>query len=313
MQKYIFIMLIALLSSCSEGGNFPEVIKNTATAKHTNIPGTRLSVIIPPGFSIAGGYMGLRKSSAVLQVYDLTDGNFFNSGAIYNKDKFEREGAQILEYKDVVVDGFKGKYIHMKNNDNTLVYTLAFGDSTFCTTVLGIYHEDEQAEGKELKGILESIAYDVNKKIDPFSRAVFKIDDTASAFKFSKLTGSAYIYTWGGKDLKFNDDEPYVIITAVNYNAVTPLPAIADSVFKTVEDEHGMTERDIKNAQQLNTYNYPAYEREVYGMSNGKLTLLYELALVKDKNMVVYAGHSKTDFTTNLALFKELSRTITFK
>jgi len=289
------------------------VIRNTVTAKHTNIPGTRLSVIIPPGYNIAGGYMGLRKSSAVLQVYDLTDGNFFTSGAIYNKDKFEREGAQILDYKDVIVDGFKGKYIYMKNNDNTLVYTLAFGDSTFCTTVLGIYPEGEEGEGTELKDILESVAYDVNKKIDPFSRAVFKINDSVSAFKFSKLTGSAYIYTWGGKELKFNEDEPYVIITAVNYNAVTPLNAIADSVFKSVEDEHGMTDRDIKNAQEVQTYNYPAYEREVYGMSNGRLTLLYELALVKDKNMVVFAGHSKNDFVTNLASFKSLSRTITFK
>jgi len=311
-QPLYLILLLVSLAGCS-GSNFPDTIKNSVTEKQTNIPGTRLYVTVPEGYSIAGGYMGLRKSTAVLQVYDNTDGNFFTSTPLYNREKFEREGAQVTDYKDVTIDGYKGKYIFMKNSNNTSVYTLVFGDSTFCTTVLGVYPDDDEQEGKELKGILQSIAYNVHRKVSPFSRAAFTIDDTVSAFKFAKLTGSAYIFTPGGKDVRFNDDVPYVIISSSGYRAGIPLSSLADTTFKTIEDEHAMTAKDIKNAADTTVNNYIAYEREVYGVANGKLTLLYELALAKDKTMVIFTGHSKSDFATNLVEFRNLAQTIEIK
>lgn len=312
MKKYLYIAIVVLLASCS-GSNFPSAIKNSVTDKHTNIPGTRLYVVVPSDFSIATGYMGLRKSTAVLQVYDNTDGNFFANLQIYNREKFEREGAQVSEYKDVVVDGYKGRFFFMRNNNNTLVYTLMFGDSTFCTTIFAVYPEDDEQTGKEMKSIMESIAYDANKKIDPFSRAPFSINDAVSSFKFSKLTGSAYIFTLGGGDMKFNGDQPYVIISSGAYDATLPMATLADSTFKKVEDEHAMTAKDVKSSTDTIINNYKAYEREVYGMANDKLTLLYELAIAKDRTMIIFTGHSKSDFESNILDFRNLAHTIRIK
>jgi hypothetical protein len=314
MNKIACLLLIVLLAACNSG-DFPIEISNKVTAKHTAIPGTRMFVIAPAGYIAAGGFTGLRKSSAVLQVYDNTDANYYTSTQLYSKDKFEREGDQVSEYKDVLIDGYKGRYIAMKGNNNTIVYTLVFGDSTFCTTVLGVYpdNDDNEHTGRELRGMLASIAYDAGRKVDPFSKAPFTINDSFSVFKFTKLNGSTYIYTPGGLQLNFNNDAPYVIISSASYSAAIPLAALADTTFRQIEDGHAMTAKDVKNAVDTTINNNAAYQREVYGVANGKLCLLYELAMVKDKNMIVFTGHCKNDFAKNLIEFKSLAQTITIK
>jgi hypothetical protein len=74
-----------------------------------------------------------------------------------------------------------------------------------------------------------------------------------------------------------------------------------------------MTAKDVKSTTDTTINNYKAYEREVYGMANGKLTLLYELAIVKDRAMIVFAGHSKSDFESNILDFRNLAHTIRIK
>ena len=313
VNRGVYILILILVVSCNDSGSFPSIISNKVTEKHKNIEGTRLYIIPPPGYSTAAGYAGIRKSSAVLQVYDQQDGNYYTSTAIYSKDKFEREGSQVEAYKDVTVCGYKGKYLFMKTNTNTCVYTLAFGDSTFSVTVLGIYPEDDAEAAKELKTALLSVAYDKNKKKDPLTEAPFTVNDSVTNFKFVKTAGANYIFTINGQDIQADSTAPFVMISHVNGIQDGQIAGIADTLFNRIDNEHSVMGKTIKYIPENKINGCPAYARVVYGTINNVPNMVYEMAILKDKDLILFIGDAKNNYETYNAEFLKLSHTIKVK
>ncbi len=106
---------------------------------YVNIKGTKLSIIPPKGFVDADNFVGLKKDETTgIHIMDLEGGNFESNTETYTRAKFEKRGITVLEFDELLIDGFQAKFSHLKDANSESVQ-LVFGDSTFSVMVIGYF------------------------------------------------------------------------------------------------------------------------------------------------------------------------------
>lgn len=315
MQKVVYALLLLTLSACGQPpvDRINENIKNTKTTRHVNIPGTRLFLVAPVNFVQAKTFVGLQKGeAAALNVYDLVGGNYYTNAATFSKDAFEKRGAKILDYKEIKINGYPAKFIHVQGDPTTKTIALVFGDTTFSAMIMAIYQVNDETTGKEIIASLNTIFYDKAKKIDPFETAFFSIDESASAFKFYQYNANIYMYSTGGKDPKNDPVAPMALVTQLpNDDGGTAVQVTERMAAKALE--YGMTGLTVKNQKTEKINGIEASQAEIYGQMEGHNSMIYICSFVKDDKAVVLQGVAKNDLETNLSEFKKLAHTITIK
>jgi hypothetical protein len=304
MTKFLTIVFscLTLISYAQpSGGGFPNEIKTTKSATQLNIPGTRVYIVPPDGFTISTTLPAIEKgNSALVQAMDLVGGSFYTNAATFSKEKFERNGITVFEYKELKVNGFPAKMAFIQGNPQTKVYNLVFGDSTFSTMIIGAFGTDDVKTGEQVKQAMLSIYYDKNAKVDPFAKAPFRLDDSKSIFKFANYAASVFMYSIGGIKKDSYENEPYFMVVATTAVGAT-LKSIADNMTSIVV---GPT---IKNVSEDKTNGFPSLKREVYGKLNGKPAVLFQHLVLIGESVIVMQGVADDDFEKYIGEFNKLS------
>lgn len=290
-------------------------IYNVKTEKHVNIPGTRLYIIPPKNINIVAAFEyqdpGEKDSSALL-VFDRLYANYNISASKFRKEDFEMTG-NILDYKELKVNGFPAKYLHVQNKTSgKRSMILLFGDSTFYTLVSRDYALGEEKTGQPTLNAFKTIYYDKNLKISPLASAPFILDENKSVFKFSERVSGLFHYTVGGVVRSPSNDKPTVSLS-VFYKEANQTPKSVSQMLLTALMNNGLTVKDIKNISTENVNGLPAYEVEIHGSWEEKNTILYHLICIKQETVVVIQGSTLSDFENNLREFKKLAKTIRIK
>lgn len=314
MNRFILTLMSCIaLSACGQTKTEISSINNVKTEKHINIPGTRLYIVPPAGFSIAKSFLGLQKNdNSAFQVYDLVGGSYYSNAATFSKSEFEKQGAKVFEYKELKVNQFPAKYIFMQGDPNAKAISIVFGDSTFSTMIMAVYPSLDSKLGEQIQNSIKTIYYDKTLKIDPFATASFTMDDAKSNFKFSKSASGIFMYCIGGGDRVLGNDEPLITVTTMpkadNNNAKSTSEQLISSA-----EKYGLTDKVLKNVSTVNVNGQIAYEVEIYGKMNGKNSLIYHLIVLGKDKAVAVQGVIKTDFENNLSEIKKLAKTIKVK
>jgi hypothetical protein len=315
MRRSLYIILLVSLTASAQTSNDkirPE-ITNSKTSKHINIPGTRVYIIPPANFNVAGTFIGLQKGdNAMFNIYDLVGGNFYSNTATFSKAEFEQKGVKVFDYRDIKVNGYPAKYIFMQGDDATRTYGLIFGDTTFSTMILAVCPVADETTSKEIINALNTIWYDKSKKIDPFETANFSLDDKVSKFKFAQYNANIYIYSIDGVQNKEDKDAPVILVSQFPKDNTTTVKNIADMMISKMQ-QYGLTDPEIKNPSTQKINGYDCYETEVYGQMLGKNSLLYYCVVAKGDKVIVVQGIAKRDIENNLQEFKKLTGTIKVK
>lgn len=316
MRKILYSFLLLSLTACGQTSTTAKInedISNTKTNKHINIPGTRLYIIPPPNFKVASTFIGLQKGeTSMFNIYDLVGGNINTNAATFSKAEFERQGAKVFDFKEIKVDGFSGKYIHMQGDASAKSYSIVFGDTTFTTMIMTIYPVGDEKTGNEIINSLNTIFYDKNKKINPFETANFTLDDKDSKFKFFQYNANLYIYTVGGTENKEDKDAPVILVSQLPKDNTMTAKSIADMMISKAQ-QYGLTNPELKNTTNDKINDYETYQTEVYGQMQGKPSLLFYCVLTKGDKAIVIQGISKKDIQTNIEEFKKIANTVRIK
>ncbi|GAB2825091.1 hypothetical protein [Ferruginibacter profundus] len=315
MRKLIYPFFILSLTACgqTQTGKIKQVVSNSKTTKHINIPGTRLFVIPPVNFSVSKTFLGLQKGeSSMLNVYDLVGGNFYTNTATFSKESFEKQGVKIFDYKEIKVDGYPAKYISMQGDPAAKAIALVFGDTTFSVMIMAAYPVNEELTGKQIIDCLNTIYYDKSKKIEPFETANFSLSDKESKFKFYQYSSNLYIYSIDGKDNSSDKEAPILLVTQLPMSNSATVKSISDMMIGKAQ-QYGLTNPEIKNISNEKRNGYDTYQAEVYGQLQGKSGVIYICSVAKDDKAIVIQGIAKKDIENNLAEFKKLAATIKLK
>ncbi len=104
------------------------------------VSGTRVSIVPPSGFVKGENFTGYQKGEyAMINVMDLTDGNFYSNAETFTKEKFEAEGRAVFEFEEILIDGYPAKMAKAESAANTTSIFMVFGDSTFSAMLIGVY------------------------------------------------------------------------------------------------------------------------------------------------------------------------------
>lgn len=306
-------MTCIALSACGQTKTEKKDIDNVKTEKHINIPGTRLYIVPPTGFTVATSFFGLQKDdNSGFQIYDLVGGNYYTNAATFSKEAFKQKGAKVFDYKEFKVNGFPAKYIFMQGDQNAKAISLVFGDTTFSTMITGIYPSTDDITGDQIQNAIKTIYYDKSLKIDPFATASFTLDETKSIFKFSKSISGMFMYYIGGVDKRSFNDEPFITVTTIPKDPSMNAKIISEMMVSSLE-QYGLAEKDLKNISTSNVNGQSSYEVEVYGKMKGKSSLIYQLIVTGQDKAIAIQGIVKSDFDSNLREIKNLAKTIKLK
>lgn len=310
---FLFILAISCKidsSHLKESG----VIINDITDKHILIPGTHVYMIPPSSFVPANNFTGFKKlnDNSGIQVYDLTNGNFYKNAADFNRETLETKGTEVFEYQDFHINGFQAKYINMRGNPDLGSHCLTFGDSTFSVMIIGACPIHDKKSNDEIKQALYSVVYDENLVIDPLTSAPFSLDDNTSIFKFATTSANIYFYSVDGiaKD-NYGNESIMTVSVLPKTGQLSPTLAIDLALNSLIQ--YGLSEAKTHRNETEKLRKIEIFEREVYGKIKGNQALIYYLATEKDDKILLINGISYSDFEKDLAEFKKAAHSARLK
>jgi hypothetical protein len=311
MKKYWSALFIIITTALYAQHGTDSLSAEKKPVKVT-IQGTHVSMTIPQGFKPAKDFIGIEKDDKTyIEVFDPYENDYSTSSAGFSRPGFENQGMDVFAFKTLNVGLYLAKYAGMRNSSGYKKYELIFGDSSFSAMVLGHCSVNDDAVAKAIENTIMSVSYDKKVKVNPYIHSYFNMNDSASIFKFSKVSDKIFKYSMAGK-LKLEAGEANVTITPFTLDA----PMTDKEVKKTMEGiykKDGMTGLKVKNESDTKINGYDAYESEVYGKLNGKQTLIYQLTVSSNGNALLIMGVTNTDMENNLAEFKKLAYTVSFK
>ncbi len=313
-MRIVFILFF-IATSCNQKQSNGAVTNTQAqpkTTKHINIPGTRLYVIPPPAYKLAGSFIGLeRDSTALVNVFDLVGGNFYTNAATYTREGFERKGVEVFHYEGTRIAGFPAKYIVMAGEPGFKVSGLVFGDSSFSVAVMANYPETDVNAESEITSIFNSIIYDKTSTVDPFANAGFTLDDSQSLFRFAQFSAGMYIYSAGGKRPAGNPDEPVIMVTSVPSDGKNAREISRLFIEKASEYGAGLLTVRNESDDALNGYN--ASQAELWGNHEGDTILIYQCVVVREDRAVSIQAIARKNGAMYLPEIKKLINTFQFR
>lgn len=309
MNSFITILciLFSFISYAQTPNNISNDILSVKTNKHVNIPGTRVFVIPPIGFTVSKTYPAIEKRDEVIvQSLDLIGGSFYTNAATFSKEKFEKKGIKVFEYKEFKINNFPAKMAFVQGEPAAKVYNLVFGDSTFSAMIMGVFATNDHTTGEQIKNAIQSVYYDKTFVINPFAAANFKLDDSKSIFKFAKYSASMYVYSIDGIKKDSYDKDPYLMVSTLS-NQGAALQHTADDIASVLKN--GI----IKNNSTAKTNGYPSLKREICGKLNGKDAVLFQHLVSIGQHTIIMQGIADDNFEKYIVEFQKLSNTINKK
>lgn len=279
------------------------------------VPGTKVSLMPPPGFRLATNFTGFEKDAfTAMTVMDLDGGNFYTNAATYTKEKFEGKGLLVLEFERLKVDGYPAIRALIKSPvDGSLSHQLVFGDTTFSAMVVGLVPSVDTSSSNSVRHALGTVTYDKEVVVGPYEGTSFRANDRSTELKFAKKGGGIWLYSRDGvSKTSYGDDEPVLMALPVPFGAPYTCTSMADKMISGLE-EKGFSKSHTTNVSTKRVNGFDGYEAEYYGTMKGEQTVIYMLVVAFGDRAVVFEGKATEPFQPALKMFKTLAHTVSFQ
>ena len=278
-----------------------------------NIKGTRILISLPKDFKQAENIIGLTKgNSSLIQAYDISESYFLYANTNFSKQTFEARAPKVISYDEIKINGYPAKFIQLQIDETQKGYCVAFGDSTFCASLMGAYNSSDDVTGEQIKKAFLNAKYDKNIKVPKvIPGLVFKLSDKQSVLKLAKQESNVVIYSLNGISKISYNPEPYVVASQIAYDGKSSVEYITNLVLENIR-RYGLAQETIARQEKGIVNGYESYETELLGKIQGQDFGYYILVLINNGKAVTIEGYCFSQMDKNFKEFKKLANTIEF-
>lgn len=274
------------------------------------IPGTKCSMVPPPGFLPATNFSGFYQEStgASIMIVEMP-GSSEELSKAFTAEALKAKGMIMVEKEKIDFNNQKGTLIRVSQSANGNVYLkqlLLFGDSSNTVLLNGIYPESSKYLEPEIRKALLSTIYNVNQAENALDAVSFTLDVSGTNFILAKFISGSLIYTTDGK---IPSDKPTIIISA----SLGRVPEDNRKQY-TLERFKKLPRGEfntVKEIQPVTVDGLPGFEITGSGKNkSGQDQLLYQTMLFTDDgNYFIILGMAGEEMPDNLQRFKSVTRT----
>lgn len=316
MKKPLFFIsvLIVIILDYSCTRQRTESYINTLNENYIDIPGTRLSIIPPVGFEFMKQAPQFVEENGHGQIglFEMTE-SYFNIVTMYSEEYYENiPESKIISVKDIYINGYNGRELIIEETGNQKKYILLFGDNDFCVAIGGSYYIDfETTLADKIKESALSVVYNPNKKFNATEVLPYEINTSRTKLKLAGATQSYSFYTVGGKEPGSTLDRTELDIGGKRLDGSTQWTE--DAVHQNIQDVmnyEGKFGLEIGKSRKVVIDEMNGYETLGYViMDSDTIKLIYYLILIDKYDIYGITGRSNMDFSTNIEIFREISKT----
>lgn len=274
--------------------------------KYKAIPGTKVRLIPPTGFSPSAKFPGFQhdKAGASIMVTELpaplqttTEG--------FTADALQAKGMQLIDKQAIDFQGGKATFIKVSQQANGQTYLkqlLLFGDNRKTIMINGVYPETSKGLEKDIRAALVSTAYTEGGSADPLEASRFRIDVSGTPFRFAKnVTGSLLYTTDGEAPTKAADRAVIVVANSFSNVATANRRQFCMDRLKKLPRGASLTAKSVTpiNVPKLNGYEIVAEGKD----ASGKAQLVYQVMLFDEQGgyylLVGTASHNEESYLTH--------------
>ncbi len=174
-MKKITILIIwisfVLLTACRQPEKqlvFPQTLNNKKTSAHTEMQGTRMSMVLPyyldnPMENAFAG--GIGDDIMGIVFYENHSKNYYEMESNF-RTEFETAYQSVVEETHLTINGFPAMVVYVHHDEKEDGYHLLFGDSTFVAYIMTVHPNNSQTIKKEMFESLASICYDREAEVN---------------------------------------------------------------------------------------------------------------------------------------------------
>jgi len=329
MNKIILLFIIAIATIYNVKAQVTK-IDNKITEKHTEITGTKYSMIKPDSsFTISSNFTGFenKKLEAGININQVPL-PFEQILQMISKDIPPENGKLVFE-KDYIINGNKTKFyktdvVHISAIENIadpeseghaiIGLIMIYGNDSLSIIISGRYPSSKDAEFSEkfIKSFL-SFIYDDDKTIDPMEGLSFNFDIDKSELKFaSTILQTGAIFNLDGKFPSQSEDKTSYMVMIMQF----PIEDKEEQRKLAIEVVKSPLRKsmEIKEVNEIEVNGIAGIEVVGYWQNKkGENELQYSASFYTPEKYYVIRANSTVAPEEKLKLFKEFTRTFKLK
>ena len=295
-------LLIALL--------FLGQISSGQTEILTKVPGTKCSLIPPPGFVASTSFSGFQnaETGASIMIIELP-GSYQPLADGFTAEALRSKGMTLLKKEIIDFNGSKATLINVTQPANGTTYIkqmLVFGDTNNTVLVNGIYPEASKNIEAKIKDALLSTVYDNSQVDNPLEVATFTIDIKGTDFKLIRYMAGSLLYSTDGK---IPTEKPTLIVgnSIARVSSQNQKKYSEERLKKLPRGELSI----IKEINEVKIDNLKGFEIIADGKTkDDKPELVYQVIVFNENgDYYIIVGKAKEEFDKYLESFKKIAKT----
>ena len=281
-----------------------------AQSKQKRIPGTKIIVELPEGYSLSRGECGFEKPADNKVVFEYHPGeNVYAQFANYQPNAMSKFGIITDMYLDTIVSGYDALLFTLPSKqDNKESLLLFLGDSTFYEVVYGNYDKSDEIRNAIIQALLTS-KYEQALALDPFENTLFTWDTLNTGYKFLEKKGSIYYFK------KFYSDRPEeMAVTNIGTKTSrpgTPMEYEAQN-FIHYQESYGFTDFKMTDSQSSTEGETEYLIKTGNCAFNEKRISFFQKVIRRGNNLIMVYGYADPDDPEALDVIRKFAEKVDF-
>lgn len=244
----------------------------------TPIPGTRVSLPVPPGFTAATGFPGLMSpdAGASIVVAELP-GPFEALREGFSKERLASRGIALGASQEVQVSGYPGVLLHATQNVQGNAYRkwlLVFGDDSSTVSITANVPQIlEKDLGKEVVSALRATRWDPTRTRDLAAGLGFQVGESEHLKISQRIANGLILEPPGGSR---DPDKPFLVVAPST--SATEIQDLAVFAKARLTQMRSVQQPSVVNERSLVIDGMPAHELVAQGVDvrSGASIIVYQ-------------------------------------
>jgi hypothetical protein len=289
-KSFLSVMILTFIIGC---GAIP------AFAQAVRVPGTKVSLIPPAGFSFAQQYPGFERPAeqATIMVTELP-GAAADMIRAMSKQALASRGMILIAAQDEVINGRQARLLQVRQkaaNGDVLKWMLIAGDATTTIMIVGTFPAaGALVTGTAIQQSLLSTSWASGAPPNAFEGLPFRVTPTAR-LKLARRVSNMLMFTESGTMGSAGSSEAlYVVGHSIGQGSLGDLRSFSETRAKETTLTKGVG-NFVGRMLQVDGLNAYELEADASDARSGTLMRLYQVVIPDDTGYFILQGLSRAD------------------